>query len=163
MKLDRRQFLATGLAGGAAALLGGGFAHAQAEALRIGVLTPLTGGGAVYGTTMSRMYTLLADEINKAGGVAGKPIQLFTEDDQTNPDAGVRGARQLVDVKRARHHGHLVERRHPRGGADRRQAASAVLHVGSLVISPSRTTTSCTARPTRRRSSPACTRCRPAS
>ncbi len=99
MKLDRRQFLATGLAGGAAALVGGR-AHAQQEALRIGVLTPLTGGGAVYGTTMSRMYTLVADEINKAGGVAGKQIQLFTEDAQTNPDAGVRGARKLVDVNR---------------------------------------------------------------
>ena len=53
MTLNRRQFLATGLAGGAA-LVGGRFAHAQPEALRIGVLTPLTGGGAVYGTTMSR-------------------------------------------------------------------------------------------------------------
>lgn len=99
MKLDRRQFLATGLAGGAAALVGGR-AHAQQEALRIGVLTPLTGGGTVYGTTMSRMYTLVADEINKTGGVAGKQIQLFTEDAQTNPDAGVRGARKLVDVNR---------------------------------------------------------------
>ena len=100
MGLDRRQFLATGLAGGTAALVGGRFAHAQSEALRIGVLTPLTGGGAVYGTTMSRMYALVADEINKAGGVAGKQIQLFTEDDQTNPDAGVRGARKLVDVNK---------------------------------------------------------------
>jgi branched-chain amino acid transport system substrate-binding protein len=100
MKLNRRQFLTTGLAGSAAALAGVRFAHAQAEALRIGVLTPLTGGGAVYGTTMSRMYTLVAEEINKAGGVAGKQIQLFTEDDQTNPDAGVRGARKLVDVNR---------------------------------------------------------------
>ncbi|MGH7276852.1 MAG: ABC transporter substrate-binding protein [Candidatus Rokuibacteriota bacterium] len=98
MKLDRREFLTTGLAAATVALGGARLAHAQAEALRIGALTPLTGGGAVYGTTMSRMYTLLADEINKAGGVAGKPIQLFTEDDQTNPDAGVRGARKLVDV-----------------------------------------------------------------
>jgi branched-chain amino acid transport system substrate-binding protein len=98
MKLDRRQFLATGLAGGAALVTRR--ADAQAEGLRIGVLTPLTGGGTVYGTTMSRMYTLVADEINKAGGIAGKPIQLFTEDAQTNPDAGVRGARKLVDVNR---------------------------------------------------------------
>jgi branched-chain amino acid transport system substrate-binding protein len=99
MKLDRRQFLATGVAGAAAALVEG-HAHAQAEGLRIGVLTPLTGGGTVYGTTMSRMYTLVADEINKAGGIGGKQIQLFTEDAQTNPDAGVRGARKLVDVNR---------------------------------------------------------------
>jgi branched-chain amino acid transport system substrate-binding protein len=100
MRLNRRQFLATSLAGSAVALAGRRVAHAQAESLRIGVLTPLTGGGAVYGTTMSRMYTLLAEEINKAGGVAGKQIQLFTEDDQTNPDAGVRGARKLVDVNK---------------------------------------------------------------
>ena len=100
MTLDRRQFLATGLVGGAAALAGIRPALAQAEGLRIGVLTPLTGGGAVYGTTMSRMYTLLAEEINKAGGVGGKSIQLFTEDAQTNPDAGVRGARKLVDVNK---------------------------------------------------------------
>jgi branched-chain amino acid transport system substrate-binding protein len=100
MTLHRRQFLATGLAGSAAVLAHGRRAQAQPEAIRIGVLTPLTGGGAVYGTTMSRMYTLLADEINKAGGVGGKPIQLFTEDAQTNPDAGVRGARKLVDVNK---------------------------------------------------------------
>ncbi|MGH7413268.1 MAG: ABC transporter substrate-binding protein [Candidatus Rokuibacteriota bacterium] len=100
MMLDRRRFLATGLAAGAATLAGTSLARAQPEALRIGVLTPLTGGGAVYGTTMSRMYTLVADEINKAGGVGGKPIRLFTEDAQTNPDAGVRGARKLVDVNR---------------------------------------------------------------
>ncbi|OGK77249.1 MAG: hypothetical protein A2X52_17970 [Candidatus Rokubacteria bacterium GWC2_70_16] len=66
MKIDRRQLLATGLAGGATALLGSRLAHAQAEALRIGALTPLTGGGAVYGTTMARTYALLAEEINKA-------------------------------------------------------------------------------------------------
>jgi branched-chain amino acid transport system substrate-binding protein len=100
MTLDRRQFLITGVAGGAAALVAGRRAHAQPEALRIGVLTPLTGGGAVYGTAMSRMYALVAEDINKAGGVGGKPIQLFTEDDQTNPDAGVRGARKLVDINR---------------------------------------------------------------
>jgi branched-chain amino acid transport system substrate-binding protein len=83
MTLNRRQFLAMGLAGGAA-LVGGRSAHAQSEALRIGVLTPLTGGGAVYGTTMSRMYTLLAEEINKAGGIAGRPIELVVYDTQSD-------------------------------------------------------------------------------
>jgi branched-chain amino acid transport system substrate-binding protein len=71
---------------------------AQAGEIRIGVLTPLTGGGANYGSGMQRMYQLVADEINQAGGIGGRKIRLFTEDDQTNPDAGVRGARKLVDV-----------------------------------------------------------------
>ena len=101
MKITRRHFLGTTLAGGAAVTLGDlpWPAHAQ-EPIRIGVLTPLTGGGAVYGTTMSRMYNLVAEDINKAGGINGRQIQLFTEDAQTNPDAGVRGARKLVDVNK---------------------------------------------------------------
>jgi branched-chain amino acid transport system substrate-binding protein len=101
MNITRRHFLGTTLAGGAAVTLGAlpRPGHAQ-EPIRIGVLTPLTGGGAVYGTTMSRMYNLLAEDINKAGGINGRQIQLFTEDAQTNPDAGVRGARKLVDVNK---------------------------------------------------------------
>jgi branched-chain amino acid transport system substrate-binding protein len=103
MTTTRREFLATTAAAGGAAVLGelglARTAPAQ-EQLRIGVLTPLTGGGTVYGTRMSRIYTLLADEINKGGGVAGRKVQLFTEDTQTNPDAGVRAARKLVDVNR---------------------------------------------------------------
>jgi branched-chain amino acid transport system substrate-binding protein len=103
MKIDRRRFLGTTLAGAAVTVLGDPgrlrLASAQ-EPVRIGALTPLTGGGAVYGTNMSRMYLLVADDINKQGGIAGRRIQVFTEDTQTNPDAGVRGARKLVDVNR---------------------------------------------------------------
>jgi branched-chain amino acid transport system substrate-binding protein len=100
MTLERRHFLAGATGVAAAAALGPVTRALAADPIRIGVLTPLTGAGAVYGNRMSRTYQLVADEINKAGGVAGHPIQLFTEDDQTNPDAGVRGARKLVDVNK---------------------------------------------------------------
>jgi branched-chain amino acid transport system substrate-binding protein len=103
MKTTRREFLAGTLSGGAAVALADAALVRRAwaqEPIRIGALTPLTGGGAVYGRSMSRSYVLVADEINKAGGVAGRRIQLFTEDTQTNPDAGVRGARKLVDVNK---------------------------------------------------------------
>lgn len=103
MTLHRRQFLAR-TAGGAAVAALGALARPHpawaADPVRIGALTPLTGAGAVYGTRMSRTYQLVADEINKAGGIAGRPIQIFTEDTQSNPDAGVRGARKLVDVNK---------------------------------------------------------------
>lgn len=103
MTMDRRVFLAR-TAGGAAAVALGPLAAPRiamaADPIRIGALTPLTGAGSVYGTRMSRTYQLVADEINKAGGVAGRQIQLFTEDTQSNPDAGVRGARKLVDVNK---------------------------------------------------------------
>jgi branched-chain amino acid transport system substrate-binding protein len=110
MQINRREFLTAAAAGGAVSVVGDlawlRRAWAQSgEPLRVGVLTPLTGGGAVSGTAMSKVYAALADEINKstaagAAGIAGKPIQLFVEDAQTNPDAGVRGARKLVDVNK---------------------------------------------------------------
>jgi branched-chain amino acid transport system substrate-binding protein len=40
----------------------------------------------------------VVDEVNAAGGVLGRPVQLISEDDQTNPEAGVRAARKLIDV-----------------------------------------------------------------
>lgn len=103
MRLNRREFLARSASTVAVAGLGGLAPVPSAQAadpIRIGALTPLTGGGSVYGTRMSRIYQLVADEINKAGGVTGRQIQIFTEDTQTNPDAGVRGARKLVDVNK---------------------------------------------------------------
>lgn len=103
MSVDRRGFLRLGLAGSAAGALGAGTWRGTAwsqEPVRVGALTPLTGGGAVYGTSMSHTYNLVAEEINTAGGIAGRKIQVFTEDTQTNPDASVRAARKLVDVNR---------------------------------------------------------------
>src|SRR5438093_9872925 len=38
--------------------------------------------------------------MNKAGGIHGRPIQLFHEDDQTSAEAGVRAARKLIDVNK---------------------------------------------------------------
>lgn len=99
--MSRRTFVTTTVAGAVALGAPGLVARAGAqEPIRIGVLTPLTGGGAVYGTMMQRTYQALAEEINKAGGIAGRTLQLFNEDAQTNPDAAVRAARKLIDVNR---------------------------------------------------------------
>ena len=78
----------------------GGRAFAQGEPIRFGALPPLTGAGGPYGPAMLRAIQQVVEEANAAGGVRGRPIRLFFEDDQTNPDAGVRGARKLIDVDR---------------------------------------------------------------
>lgn len=96
--IGRRQLLIAA-AGGALAAGLPAIVRAQ-EPIRIGTLMPLTGGGGVYGPDMQRAVMLGAEVINKAGGVLGRPIQLFNEDSQTNPDAGVRGARKLIDVNK---------------------------------------------------------------
>lgn len=94
---DRRQLLA-----GAAALAASGafpnLAGAQGAPIKIGTLTPQTGSGGPYGPVMVKAVKAVIDEVNAAGGVLGRKIELISEDDQTNPEAGVRAARKLIDV-----------------------------------------------------------------
>jgi branched-chain amino acid transport system substrate-binding protein len=98
--MTRRELLkasgAAGLVLGAPALV-----SAQSkEPIPIGTLCPLTGAGGSYGADMQRAVVAVVERINKAGGISGRPIQLFNEDDQTNAEAGVRAARKLIDVNR---------------------------------------------------------------
>ena len=98
--ITRRQLLKAsgtiGLALGAPALASG----QSKEPIPIGTLCPLTGAGGSYGPDMQRSVVAVVERINKAGGIHGRPVQLFHEDDQTNPEAGVRAARKLIDVNR---------------------------------------------------------------
>lgn len=66
--------------------------------IRLATLTPLTGAGGPYGPVMAQAVKAVIDQANAAGGVLGRQIELFSEDDQTNPEAGVRAARKLIDV-----------------------------------------------------------------
>src|SRR2546425_12090342 len=70
------------------------------EPIPIGTLCPLTGAGGSYGPDMQRSVVAVVERINKAGGIHGRPVQLFHEDDQTNAEAGVRAARKLIDVNK---------------------------------------------------------------
>src|SRR5262252_2506004 len=57
-----------------------------AEPLKIGVVAALTGSGAEGGRNKIQGAKLATEEVNKAGGVLGRPIELVIEDDQTtNP------------------------------------------------------------------------------
>ena len=75
-------------------------AWAQGEPIPIGSITPQTGAGGSYGPPMLKVAQAVIAEVNAAGGVLGRPLALSSEDDETNPDAGVRAARKLIDVDR---------------------------------------------------------------
>lgn len=94
---NRRSLLA-----GSAAFAGSSafprLALAQGAPIRIGTLTPLTGAGGPYGPVMVKAVKAVIDEVNAAGGVLGRKVELISEDDQTSPEAGVRAARKLIDV-----------------------------------------------------------------
>jgi branched-chain amino acid transport system substrate-binding protein len=98
--MTRRELLkastTAGLVLGAPAIL-----SAQSkEPIPIGTLCPLTGAGGSYGPDMQRSVVAVVERINKAGGIHGRPVQLFHEDDQTSAEAGVRAARKLIDVNK---------------------------------------------------------------
>lgn len=75
---------ATGLA--AAALVA--CSPVATDKLKIGLVAPLTGPGAESGRFQINGAKLAVEEVNKAGGVLGRQVELVIEDDQTtNPGA----------------------------------------------------------------------------
>ncbi len=94
----RRGLLAgTAAAAGVAALPVTARAQSS-EPVRLGTLTPLTGVGGSYGPSMRDAVVGVVDQVNAAGGVLGRQIEITSEDTQTNPEAAVRAARKLIDV-----------------------------------------------------------------
>jgi len=94
LAIGRRAALLSGVAAVAAPSV----LRAQTDPIKIATLTPLTGAGGPYGPVMAKVAAAVVEEVNAAGGVLGRKVQLVSEDDQTNPDAGVRAARKLIDV-----------------------------------------------------------------
>jgi branched-chain amino acid transport system substrate-binding protein len=94
---SRRTLLAATGAAATTAVLPG-WARAQGAPIRVGALNPLTGAGGSYGPSMRKAIEWVVSEVNAAGGVLGRQVQVFAEDDQTNPEAAVRAARKLIDV-----------------------------------------------------------------
>lgn len=80
--------------GACEAQTGGG--DAGAGALKIGSLLPSTGDLAPVGQPMIDAIPLMVKTVNGCGGVNGKPIELASEDDQTDPTAGNAAMNKLV-------------------------------------------------------------------
>ena len=83
------------LAVAAAAVLAGP-ALAQ-ETVKIGVTEPLTGAFAASGNYVTQGARIAEEDINKAGGVLGKKIQLVVEDNKSNPTEAVATAEKLIN------------------------------------------------------------------
>jgi branched-chain amino acid transport system substrate-binding protein len=95
--IDRRRFL-TGSAALAGASAFPAVVRAQPAPITLGTLTPLSGPGSAHGPSMRKAMEWVAEQINAAGGVSGRRIQLVSEDDQTNPETAARAARKLIGV-----------------------------------------------------------------
>jgi branched-chain amino acid transport system substrate-binding protein len=74
------------------------FSTMAAEPIKIGSLVSTTGDLAAYGPPVNNGALLAADDINAAGGVLGRKIEIILRDSQTNPTAAVDAAKKLVDI-----------------------------------------------------------------
>ena len=70
------------------------------DPIKIGVDGPFTGGSSSMGVSMRDGVRLAVDEINKAGGVLGRPIQLVERDDEAKNERGVQIAQELINKEK---------------------------------------------------------------
>jgi branched-chain amino acid transport system substrate-binding protein len=66
------------------------------DTLRIGTIFSTTGPAASAGISSLEAATLAVEEINAAGGVLGRPLELINRDDRNDPDRGREAAQALV-------------------------------------------------------------------
>ena len=69
----------------------------SSEPITIGIIADLTGPFTTYGTSLARSAELAINEINAAGGIDGRQVEVIIEDIQTDVTATVDKARKLVE------------------------------------------------------------------
>lgn len=101
IKLNRRSFLSYALAGGAAA--GTSYLgltkdlYGQSGSIILGSHCELTGGFASWGYWHDKAAKAAVALVNEQGGIAGRKVELVTEDTESNPATGSRKLRSLIE------------------------------------------------------------------
>jgi branched-chain amino acid transport system substrate-binding protein len=75
-------------------------ASAQTEPVKVGVVTPLSGVYAGIGQQVRWGLELATREINAAGGINGRRVELIFEDEEANPAVATQKAEKLFQVNR---------------------------------------------------------------
>ena len=68
-----------------------------ADTIKVGLSGPFTGGSSSMGVSMRDGVKLAVEEINKAGGVLGRQIQLIERDDEAKNEVGVQIAQEMIN------------------------------------------------------------------
>ncbi|MGL4932431.1 MAG: ABC transporter substrate-binding protein, partial [Aeromonas sp.] len=80
-----------------AALLGSASLAHAADTIKIGIAGPVTGPVAQYGDMQFTGGKMAVEQINKAGGIAGKQIEAIVYDDACDPKQAVAVANKVVN------------------------------------------------------------------
>lgn len=100
MAISRRSFIqgtavsALGLAAGVTPKFT--LAADSKDAIKVASILDLSGGLDIYGKPMSNAINLAADEINAAGGLLGRPLQVINYDAQSNMQLYAQYAQQAA-------------------------------------------------------------------
>jgi branched-chain amino acid transport system substrate-binding protein len=70
---------------------------AAAATIRIGEFASLTGKEATFGVSSHEGTLLAVEEVNAAGGVLGKPLELIYEDNRSTPGESLTIAKKLIN------------------------------------------------------------------
>ena len=92
----RRRGLLMATAGGLSASVLGRPALADTEPLRIGWLAALTGPSSAPAIGFDRGVRYAVDEINAAGGIKGRKIELVVRDTQGDPTKAVNAVQDMI-------------------------------------------------------------------
>lgn len=82
------------------AMAGTPLALGQMPPIKIGFFAPLTGPAAPDGTSSRNGAQMAVDEINAAGGVLGRPLEMVVYDDRLTPSEAVAIAHRLIERDR---------------------------------------------------------------
>lgn len=81
----------------AASLVGCGDKATSGDVYKIGGIGPLTGDASSYGISVKQGSQVAIDEINAAGGVNGKKLELVFEDDVNDAEKAVSAYNKIMD------------------------------------------------------------------
>lgn len=96
--MNRRQLLMTGAVAGLSSIIMPQITWGKDEKpVKIGAIDPQTGTYAALGQNQLRGAAMAVDEINKKGGIMGRPVELVAEDSQGLPGPAVSKAQKLVN------------------------------------------------------------------
>ena len=96
--IGRRTILKAGAAIAALQVTSPSIIRAQGETpLRIGLVDPLTGVYAAIAQGEVEGARLATDQLNKRGGILGRPVELLVEDSANDVGIGVQKTRKLIE------------------------------------------------------------------
>ena len=70
----------------------------EAGEIKLGALLDLTGALSGMGQGVLDAVKLAVQQVNEAGGIGGRPVALYVEDGQTDPESGYQAVKKLVGV-----------------------------------------------------------------